>query len=282
MKKKIIFLYFFVLTLSSCISKNEKSIMVFAGAASKPATEEAATAFEQKTGIKVHLNFGGSGYVLSQMQISKQGDIYFPGSSDFMEIAKEQKLVFSETEKIIAYLVPAINVQKGNPHKIKELKDLLNPLLKIAVANPEGVCVGTYALEIIEKNFSEFEKSAFKNNLVNYTGSCSKTAAAVSVKSVDAVIGWRVFQYWEPQSIQNIDLDKSQIVRIGYIPVAVSKFTKKKNDAMAFIQFLQSEEGMHIFRKYKFLMTPQQAYEYIGEEKPIGGEYKVSDFWVQK
>jgi len=34
---------------------------VFAGAASKPATEEVVKAFEKKTGVKVNVTFGGSG-----------------------------------------------------------------------------------------------------------------------------------------------------------------------------------------------------------------------------
>jgi molybdate transport system substrate-binding protein len=83
-----------------------EELFVFAGAASKPPTEDAAKAFEAKTGVKVYLNFGGSGFVLSQMQLSKKGDIYFPGSSDYMEIAKRKGLVIPETEKYVVYLVP--------------------------------------------------------------------------------------------------------------------------------------------------------------------------------
>src|SRR4030042_1941640 len=93
-------------------------ILIFAGAASKPATEEAVRLFHEKSGITVDVIFGGSGFVLSQMKLSKKGDIYFPGSSDFMEMAKKEGLVFPESEKIIVYLIPAINVQRGNPKEI--------------------------------------------------------------------------------------------------------------------------------------------------------------------
>ncbi|HPU31022.1 MAG TPA: hypothetical protein PLM71_12025, partial [Syntrophorhabdaceae bacterium] len=48
-------------------------LIVFAGAASKPPAEEAANLFEKKTGIKVNLTFGGSGFVLSQMSLAKKG-----------------------------------------------------------------------------------------------------------------------------------------------------------------------------------------------------------------
>lgn len=265
----------------SAVSAAE-SLMVFAGAASKPPTEEAAKAFEKKTGLKVDVVFGGSGYVLSQMMLSKQGDIYFPGSSDYMEIAKKKGVVFPETEKYVVYLVPAINVQKGNPKNIKTLKDLTRPGLKVAIANPEGVCVGAYAVEIIEKNFTPKEKAQFKNNLINYTESCEKTATAISLKAADAVIGWRVFHYWDPERIETIPLKKSEISRIGYIPVAIAKYTQKRELAQKFIDFLLSEEGKAIYRKYNYFMTPDEAVAWIGEKKPVGGEYVVPKDWLKK
>jgi molybdate transport system substrate-binding protein len=189
----------------------EQRLMVFAGAASKPPTEEAAKAFEKKTGVKVDVVFGGSGYVMSQMILGKKGDIYFPGSSDYMELAKKKDIVFPDTEKNVVYLVNAINVQKGNPKNIKSLKDLTKPGIKLAIANPEGVCVGAYAVEIIEKNFNAEEKAQFKKNLINYTESCEKTATAISLKAADAVIGWRVFQYWDPARIETIPLKKTRL-----------------------------------------------------------------------
>jgi len=259
-----------------------KELLIFAGAASKPPTEEAAKAFEKKTGVKVRLTFGGSGFVLSQMSLAKQGDLYFPGSSDYMELAKKKGLVFGESERYVVYLVPAINVQKGNPKQIKSLTDLARPGLRVAIANPEGVCVGLYAVEIIEKNFTAQQKAAFKRNLANYTESCEKTATAVSLKAVDAVIGWRVFQHWDPQRIESIPLRKHEIPRIGYIPIAISKFTKDKKLAQDFIDFIVSGEGKAFFEKYSYFMTPEEASAWIGEGKPVGGEYVPPKDWTGK
>lgn len=277
----IILLVFIGIIAVSAVSAEER-LMVFAGAASKPPTEEAAKAFERKTGVKVNVVFGGSGYVMSQMILGKKGDIYFPGSSDYMELAKRKGVVFPETEKYVVYLVPAINVQKGNPKNIRSLKDLTRPGLKVAIANPEGVCVGAYAVEIIEKNFSADEKAQFKKNLINYTESCEKTATAISLKAADAVIGWRVFHYWDPERIETIPLKKSEILRIGYIPIAISKFTQNRELAQRFIDFLLSDEGKAIYRKYSYFMTPDEAVAWIGQKKPVGGEYVVPKEWLKK
>lgn len=259
-----------------------QTLLAYVGAASKPPTEEAVTLYEKKTGVKVDLVIGGSGSVLSQMKLAKQGDIYFPGSSDYMEKAKRDGDVFAETEKVIVYLVPAINVQKGNPRQIRTLHDLTRPGLKVAIANPENVCVGAYAVEIIEKEFSPDQKAALARNLVNYTESCEKTATAVSLKMVDAVIGWRVFEHWDPVRIETVPLPSEQIPRIGYIPIAVSKFTKDRAAAQAFIDFLAGPESQAIYAKYQYFTTPGQAAEWIGAEKPVGGEYEVPRDWIRR
>lgn len=258
------------------------SLMVFAGAASKPPTEEAAKAYEAKTGIKVDVIFGGSGYVLSQMILGKRGDIYFPGSSDYMEVAKKKEVVFPETEKIVVYLVSAINVQRGNPKNIKTLKDLTRPGLKVAIANPEGVCVGAYAVEIIESFFTPAEKEYLKKNLINYTESCEKTATAISLKAADAVIGWRVFEHWDPERIETVPLKPPEIIRIGYIPIAISRFTSQRPLAQRFIDFLLTEDGKALFRRYHYFMSAEEAIAWIGERKPVGGEYAIPKDWIKK
>lgn len=260
----------------------ESSLLIYVGAASKPPTEEIVQQFQDETGIKVEAIYGGSGYVLSQMKLAGKGDIYFPGSSDYMEVAKREQLVFPETEQQVVYLVNAINVQKGNPKNIKTLKDLTRSGLRVAIANPEGVCVGAYAIEIIEHNFNEAEKAQFRKNLVSYTESCDKTATAVALKAVDAVIGWSVFQHWNPDKIESVPLKPEEILRIGYIPIAIATYTKDRPLAQRFIDFVVSDKGKAVFKKYSYFSTVGEASQYIGVEKPVGGEYTLPDNWLSK
>jgi molybdate transport system substrate-binding protein len=196
-----------------------------------------------------------------------------------MEIAKKQGLVFPDSEKIIVYLVPALNVQKGNPKQIYALKDLTRDGVRVAIANPAMVCVGTYAVEIIEKNLSPAEKEKLRRNLVNYTESCEKTANVISLRAVDAVIGWRVFQYWDPERIETVYLKPEEIPRIGYIPIAVSKYTRDRSAAQTFIDFLLSSEGKAIFREFHYLMDPQEARRFTRPDTPVGGEYLLPKEW---
>jgi len=254
-------------------------LLLFAGAASKPATEEVVKAFREKSNTTAEVVFGGSGFVLSQMKLSKKGDIYFPGSSDFMELAKKEGLVYPESEKIVVYLVPAINVQKGNPKKISSLKDLTKKGIRLAIANPEMVCVGTYAVEIIEKNLDPQEKESLRRNLVNYTESCEKTANVISLKAVDAVLGWRVFHDWDPERIETLYLKPDEIPRIGYIPIAISKFTRDRALAQQCIDYILSPHGKSVFRKFNYLMDVREARQFTKPDTPVGGEYVLPKEW---
>ena len=268
-----------VLSFAQDTQSSSNRMLIFCGAASKPATEEGVRIFQERFGVTVDVIFGGSGFVLSQMKLSKKGDLFFPGSSDFMEMAKKQGLVFPESEKMIAYLIPAINVQKGNPKKIYSLKDLTKEGIRVAIANPEMVCVGTYAVEVVEKNLTSLEKEKFRKNLVNYTESCEKTANVISLKAVDAVLGWRVFQYWDPERIETIFLNPEEVPRIGYIPIAISKFTQDKALAQTFIDFLLSPAGKAIFQKYHYLMDLKEARHFTKPDTPVGGEYILPKEW---
>lgn len=261
-------------------SSEKGYILVYVGAASKLPTEEAALAFERNTGVRVVLNIGSSGAILSQMKLTKKGDIYFPGSSDYMEMSKREGIVFPDTEARVVYLVPAINVERGNPKGIRGLRDLTRPGLRVAIANPENVCVGAYAVEIIENLFSPGEKSAFRKNIANYPESCEKTANVIALRVVDAVIGWSVFEHWDPKRIQTIPLKPEEVTRVGYIPVAISRYTDNRKLAQQFIDFLLSPEGKDIYKKYNYFMTPEEAFIWLGGEKPVGGEYIVPGDWV--
>ncbi len=260
------------LSFLGCREKETIALEAFVGSASKPATEEAAQLFEKKTGIKVHLHFGGSGKMLSQMLLAQRGDLYFPGSSDYMEKAKRKNCVYPDTEKRIVYLIPAINVPLANPKKISSLADLTKEGVRVGIARPDTVCVGLYAIEVLERAKL---REAVSKRIVTNAESCAKTAQLAALGSVDAIVGWRVFQYWNPDKLKTILLEKNQIPRIGYIPIAISKFTKERKKAQQFIDFLQSPEGQAIYRKWNYLASPEEARTFTEADTPIGGEWQL-------
>jgi molybdate transport system substrate-binding protein len=259
-----------LMAMGGCAKEESKELTAFVGSASKPAMEEAAGAFEKETGIKVYLNFSGSGTMLSQMKISKSGDLYIPGSPDYMLMAERDGVVDPASIKLITYLVPAILVQKGNPKNIQSLADLAKPGVEVGIGNPEAVCVGLYAYEILEYN-----KMLAKvwPNIVTNAESCDKTATLVALKSVDAVLGWRVFASWH-DTIDVVYLEPQQIPRLAYVPGAISTFTEDRESAEKFLDFLVSTQGQDIFKKWGYITTEEEARKFAPQAE-IGGEYQL-------
>lgn len=260
-----------LMAISGCAKEESKELNAFVGSASKPPMEEAASAFEQETGIKVYANYGGSGTMLSQIELSKSGDLYIPGSQDYMAKAERKDVIEPASVKKIAYLIPVIAVQHGNPKNIRSLADLAKPGIEVGIGNPQAVCLGLYSVEILDYNNLLADVS--KNIVVNVE-SCEKTATLISLKSVDAVIGWDVFHHWDPDKIDVVYLPPEQLPRIAYIPGAITRFAKDSESAQKFLDFLVSRQGQDIFQKWGYITTEDEARK-VAPHAEIGGEYQL-------
>lgn len=251
-----------------------RPVVVFAGAAAQPPLEEAAKAFRARTGIPVTLHLGGSGAMLAQARLTGQGDLYIPGSSDYLEKAKALGLV-EDGAVPLAYLVPAILVAKGNPQNIAGLGDLERPGLRVGLADPDGVCVGLYAVEILE---ASGRAARVRSNVRGLVESCAKAAAMIPLHLVDAVLGWREFAAWNPDAIEVVPLEPHQIPRLATIPAARLRQAANPEGAAAFLAFLTSARGQAIFQRWGYL-TEEAAARRFAPGAAIGGTYRLPEGW---
>lgn len=98
-----------------------------------------------------------------------------------------------------------------------------------------------------------------QKNIVTNAPSCSATAALLVMKKVDAIIGWRVFSKWWPDKIDAILLKPDEVPRLAYIPAAISTYSKDRDSAQRFIDFLTSPEGRKIFARWGYIATEERA-----------------------
>lgn len=223
----------------------EEPLLVFAGAASKPVLEEAFARYQKKYGQEVKAVYSGSGVVLSQMILSRQGDLYIPGSQDFMDKAEARKAVNSSTRRVLAYLFPSILVSPGNPKHVRTLSDLTKPGLRLAIGNPESVCLGVFAKRIFGNSPCE---AAILKNVVSHGRSCEDVLTSLLMGRVDAIIGWSVFAEWESAKgkVQLIPLGKEATGMSANIPAAISAYSRQTEKAQRLLDFLSSA-GREIF-----------------------------------
>lgn len=231
-------------------------IRAYFGAAAEVPEEELVAAFQKKTGITVEYTISGSGTLLSAIEMAKVGDLFAPGSQDYMQKAINDGIMVNSSIRIIAYLVPAIIVQKGNPKNITSLSDLAKPGLKVGIGNPDSVCVGLYAQDILTRAGLW---NSVRPNIVTYASSCSNTATLVVTKSVDAIIGWHVFYNWTPDKVDIVYLKPEQIPKIAYIPIGITKYADDPSSAQKLIDYILSPEGKAVFAKYGYFATLEDA-----------------------
>ena len=265
-----------ILILGGCgrgTSVDSDSLLVFCGAANKPAMEEIARLFEEETGIKVEMLLGGSGSLLYQIEMSERGEVYIPGSPDYIIIGERKGLLVEDSDRFVAYLIPAIITPADNPAGIRSLNDLARPGLKVGMGNPETVCLGLYGIELLVENGL---LSKVMKNVVTMSGSCSRTANRAALSSVDAVIGWRVFHFWNQKRMRYIPISPEKIPRISYIPIAIPVHTRDIALSKRFIDFVLSPVGRSIYHKYGYITSREKALEFAPNAR-IGGEYILSE-----
>ena len=242
--------------MSRLASEGPHKIRAYFGSAAEVPEEELVAAFQKETGITVEYTMSGSGTLLSAIELAKVGDLFAPGSQDYMQKAINDGIMVNSSIKTLAYLVPAIIVQKGNPKNITSLSDLAKPGLKVGIGNPDSVCVGLYAQDILTKAGLW---DSVKPNIVTYASSCSNVATLVVTKAVDAVIGWHVFYNWTPDKVDIIYLKPEQIPKIAYVCIGITKYADDPTSAQKLIDYLLSSEGKAVFTKYGYFSTLEEA-----------------------
>ncbi len=159
------------------------TLTVYCAAALKTPVEAAARQFSTELGIDVTFQYGGTGTLLSQLQIAKQGDLFIAADDGSLADAASRGLI--EEVVPIARLHPVIAVFKGNPKAIRSLADLSRGDVKLALANPESASISKVTRKLLA---AQWEPFAAKATVMKPT--VTEIAADLQLGTVDAAIVW--------------------------------------------------------------------------------------------
>lgn len=255
----ILFFVFCGLNLNAEMIIEGAALSIFSGAGAKPAMDEVCYKFETQCGSEVKINYAGAGEALSQMMLSKSGDLYIAPEQRFMERGKEQQVIDSQTIKTLAYMIPVVGVKKGNPKNITTIAALARPGIRVGITRPETTLLGRYALEIFQKAdlANEIEK-----NITTQTARPDQLLTMLILDQVDAGIMWHFYQTLGPDKIEIIYLSPHQITGVGKMQIALSVFSKDRKSAQKFIDFATSSEGKAIFQKHGYIVDAERVKKY--------------------
>lgn len=229
------------------------SIMVYSGAGMRKPMDEIGQLFKDRYGTQVNYNYAGSNALLSQMELTQEGDVYMPGELYYMEVARDKG--FIDEEEIVAYHIPVITVPVDNPAGVQTLEDLAKPGLTLVWGDPQAAAIGRKGNDILEKNGL---KDAVWANIVATVPTMNELIVYISEKQADATINWGdVVQ--DVEKILIVDIPRDQNI-IDVVPVGSLTFSENRETAEAFVEFCVSEEAQEIFEKYGFPAYPNPEY----------------------
>jgi molybdate transport system substrate-binding protein len=214
--------------------------------------------FSMDRNVEVNINFGGSGGVLSLMEISKKGDIYLPSSFDYMEDAIRRGIVYPETVKKIAYIFPVIIVNQDNPKKIYSLEDLARTGIRIAISDPETVSIGRFSVGLLKYN-DLWEK--IQKNIIVEVESFYKAFTVLTLGQVDATIGWNIVSSWNHDKAEIVYIEHDRIPENSTLSIAVSTYSQNRELAENFVDYLTSNDGKNVLREWGYILLEEEIKE---------------------
>ncbi len=234
-------------------SSGAQEFLIFAGAGLRVPVAELADTFGKENGVKVLTDYAGAEVLISKAKLSKRGDIYVPGDKEYVDLAAAKGLILSQ--KSVAYFVPTILVQKGNPQEISGLKDLTRPGIKLGLGDAQYIPIGRKSRRIFEKNGIAW--SAIETNLKFQSATVNELCLQIQAKSLDAVIVWDAVAHCYAKYGDQVTIPGDQNV-VSTVDAGVLAFTRNRDLAEVFVDFLRSERGRTIFRKHHYRVDPPE------------------------
>lgn len=234
-------------------SQSGPSLVVYCAAGLKKPVEAAAIAFENETGTQISLQYGGTGTLISQIQVAKQGDLFIAADDGSLADARRLDLIKETLPVVTQRLVLA--VKKGNPKQLQNLDDLLRQDVKFALPNPEAASAGKITKQLLQNRWPNLaERAAVMKPTV------TEVAADIVIGAVDAAIVWdsTVAQMEGLESVTLIELaEHRENASIGVLTAC-----QQSGQALAFARYLAApEKGGKQFSAFGFQPTPGDPWQ---------------------
>lgn len=227
------------------------NITVLAGAGTMKAMNELKTNFEKEhPGVTVNVQYGNSGELFATLSSQKSADLVVPGDLTFMDNGISKGYINNSTVKPIVYHIPVIAVAKGNPKNITSVKDLSKSGLKVALGDINATAVGKESVKLLNKTG---ELTAVKHNVVVYAPTVNQLLTYLTSGQVDAAIITEDIANTSASEgkIEIIQIPKDQNA-IATIGVGLTTFTKNKDIAMQFENYITSSDGLKVWQNNGF------------------------------
>ena len=202
---------------------------------------------EQYPEVSIEGTYDSSGKLQSQIEAGADVDIFFSAALKQMEALQEEGYI-AEDASVDLLIVPA-----GNESSYTSFEDIVHADM-IAIGDSESVPAGQYGKEALE-NLDLWSSVEGKLSLgTNVT----EVLNWVAEGSADAGIVYATDAASMTDKVSVVaEAPEGSVSKVIY-PVAELKETKNKDAADAFMEFLQSDEALDVFKVAGFTVNSQQ------------------------
>ncbi|MCC6130077.1 MAG: molybdate ABC transporter substrate-binding protein [Acidobacteria bacterium] len=235
--------------LFSTATAHAEEIVVSAASSLTNAMKEIAQHYEsQHPGLRVLLNFGGSGALLQQIARGAPVDVFAPADDDSMDAAEAQGLVPRGKRRDFAGNVLVVAVPKDGGTGLTTLQDLNSSTVRrIAIGNPASVSAGRHARGALQ---AARLWGGLQDRLI-HTQNVRQALDYAARGEVDAAIVFAT-DVREDRERVRVAFEVRTAEPIRY-PVACTVDGDKKERVRAFVAFLLSPQGQSALKAHGFL-----------------------------
>lgn len=257
MKKIFFTALLLVLVLSGCSSNNQANrtdkkdakveLTISAAASLQDSLNDIKASFEKAhPNVQINYNFGASGALQQQISQGAPVDLFFSAAEDKFNLLVQKGDIEKKNSINLVGNDLVLVVPKDNSKGINNFKDV-SRAENISVGTPESVPAGKYAQET-------FEALNIWNSLqgkVVYAKDVRQVLTYVETGNVDAGVVYKTDALTSKKVKIAATAEDNTHTPIIY-PVGVVKETAHPKEAELFLEYLQNQTSIDIFKKYGF------------------------------
>lgn len=230
----------------------ERLVLYCAAGMQKPveaAIAEYTRYYEEAYGqtVRVEVQYGGSGNLLSQLQVSHEADLYLAADDAYLMRAQEQGTVRESIPLATMRPVIALSPAAARAGEIDSVAALLGGAFRYGMGTPGGTAIGQCTRQALERmgRWPEFERgAAVTKPTVNDLGN------DVQLGAVDAAIVWdTIARQFGLDYVRDPILEEEE----ARVAVGITAACKQPTAALHFARFLGApEKGLRHFAEAHF------------------------------
>ena len=222
-----------------------RSLLVYCASGIRTPVEAAARAYEAEFGVQIQVQFGPSETLLTNVTLGKQGDLFLPADESYTRMAHKRDLIAEVLP--LASMTPVIAVAPGNPKEIRGLRELLNPSVRVALADPDAAAIGKLTRDAL---LPGGQWDQLKSRTLVFKTTVTDVANDIKLGTVDAGILWDALV----KQLKLEEVATPELLGIkAQVPVAVLRSSTQPTAALHFARYLAARDrGLEFFANSGF------------------------------